>query len=94
MLLDEREVVDHLRQLGRCARLLANEARDRSAAELMGGGELCPKGDQRVRFRWHLNGKAAGSLPVATTTAADPDITLPIVAMQGFYQPSRETTDP
>jgi len=42
----------------------------------------------------HLNGEAAGSLPVATATAADPDITLPIVVMQGFYQPSRATAGP
>jgi hypothetical protein len=46
-----------------------------------------------VRLGSHLNGKAAGSLPVATTMAADPDITLPIVAMQGFYQPSRASAD-
>jgi hypothetical protein len=91
MFLDDREIVDHLRRLGGWARLLANVARDRSATELMVGGELCPEGDQRGRLGSHLNGKAAGSLPVATTTAADPDITLPVVAMPGFYQPRRAT---
>jgi hypothetical protein len=60
----------------------------------MGGGELCPEGDQRGKAWLASERRAAGSLPVATTTAADPDITLPIVAMQGFYQPSRATAGP
>jgi hypothetical protein len=47
MFLDHRQVLDNLRQLGRGARLLTNETRDRSTAELMVGGELCPEGDQR-----------------------------------------------
>ena len=47
VLLDDRQVVDAFRQLRGRARLLAHETRDRSAAELVVGGELCPEGDQR-----------------------------------------------
>ena len=47
MLSDDRQVVDHPRQLRRLARLLAHETRDRPPAELVIGGELGPERDQR-----------------------------------------------
>src|SRR5215467_10393057 len=73
MVLNQRFVMDHGRQLGCRASPLTNQPRDRSAAELMIGGQLGPEGDQggeaeltserkglRIRLRCYWNSRRFG----------------------------------